>query len=56
MHIIALIDDVDVPEQILKHLKAWDPQPDTLAPAGLDPPLPQGETLSPTYHRVPDIA
>ncbi len=56
MRIIALIDDVDVLERILKHLKVWDPQPDTLTPAGPDPPLPQGETLSLTYHPVPDIA
>ena len=28
----------------------------TLTPAGPDPPLPQGETLSLTYHPVPDIA
>ena len=34
MRIIALIDDVDVVERILKHLKVWDPQPDTLTPAG----------------------
>ena len=40
------IDDVNVVERILKHLKVWDPQPDTLTPAGPDPPLPQGETLS----------
>ena len=53
MRIIALIDDVDVLERILKHLKVWDPQPDTLTPAGPDPPLPQGETLSLTYHPVP---
>ena len=56
MRIIALIDDVDVVERILKHLKVWDPQPDTLTPAGPDPPLPQRETLSLTYHPVPDIA
>jgi len=56
MRINALIDDVDVVERILKHLKVWDPQPDTLTPAGPDPPLPQGETLSLTYHPVPDIA
>lgn len=35
------------------HLKVWDPQPDTITPAGPDPPLPQGETLSLTYHPVP---
>ena len=29
MRIIALIDDVDVIERILKHLKVWDPQPDS---------------------------
>jgi len=42
--IIALINGVDVVEQILKHLKIWDPQPDTLTRAGPDPPWPQGET------------
>jgi len=34
----AFIDDVDVVERILKHLKVWDPQPDTLTPAGPDEP------------------
>jgi hypothetical protein len=49
-------DDADVVERILRHLDQWDPQPDTLTPAGPDPPLPQGETLPLTYHPVPDIA
>ena len=53
MRITALIDDVDMVERILKHLKVWDHQPDTITPAGPDPPLPQGETLSLTYHPVP---
>ena len=39
-----------------RHLDQWDPQPDTLTPAGPDPPLPHGETLPLTYHPVPDIA
>ena len=56
MRIIALIDDTDVIERILKHLKAWDPQPETISPAGPDPPLPQGETIPLTYHPVPDNA
>jgi 5-methylcytosine-specific restriction endonuclease McrA len=56
MRIIALIDDTDVVERILRHLKAWDPPPDTLTPAGPDPPLPASETLPLTYHPVPDIA
>jgi len=51
-----LIDNVDVVERILRYLDQWDPQPDTLTPAGSDPPLPQGETLPLTYHPVPDIA
>jgi len=38
MRIIALIDDVNVVERILKNLKVWAPQPDTLTPAGPDPP------------------
>ena len=54
--LIAVIDDVDVVERILRHLNQWDPQPNTLAPAGPDPPLPKGETLPLTYHPVPDIA
>jgi len=45
-----------VVERILRYLDQWDPQPDTLTPAGPDPPLPQGETLPLTYHPVPDIA
>jgi hypothetical protein len=56
MRVIALIDDAGVIERILKHLDAWDPQPDTLTPAGPDPPVPEGETLPLTYHPVPDIA
>ena len=42
--------------EVDKHLDAWDSQPDTLTPAGPDPPLPEGETLPLTYHPVPDIA
>jgi hypothetical protein len=56
MRIIALINEVDVVERILKHLKVWEPQPDTLTPAGPDPPSPQGVTLSLTYHPVPVVA
>ena len=56
MRIIALIDDVDVIERILKQPKVWNPRPDTLTPTGPDPPLPEGETQSLTYHPVPDIA
>ena len=40
MRIIALIEDADVVERILKHLNVWDPQPATLLPAGPDPPWP----------------
>lgn len=56
LRIMALIDDADVIERILKHLKLWLPLPDTISPAGPDPPWPQGETLPLTYHPVPDIA
>ena len=56
MPIIALIDDADVVERILRHLKLWDPLPEPISPAGPDPPWPQGETLGLTYHPVPDIA
>jgi len=56
LRIIALIDDADVVERILKHLKLWDPLPETISPAGPDPPWPHGETLPLTYHPVPDIA
>ncbi len=56
MRIMALIDDTDVIERILKHLNGWDPQPKTISPAGPDPPLPNGETLPLTFHPVPDIA
>ncbi len=38
MQILASHDDVDVVERILKHLKVWDPEPDTITPAGPDPP------------------
>lgn len=33
MRIIALIDEVDVIERILKHLRVWKPQPETRSPA-----------------------
>ena len=56
MRIIALIDDADVVECILTHLKVWDPIPDPISPAGADPPWPDGETLPLSYHPVPDIA
>ena len=56
MRIIALIDQAEVIERILRHLKLWIPAPVTRSAAGPDPPLPQGETLSLTYHPVPDIA
>ncbi len=56
MRIIALIDDGDVIERILKHLNVWDPPLEVLSPAGPDPPRPQGETIPLTYHPVPDIA
>jgi hypothetical protein len=56
MRIIALIEEADVIERILKHLKVWDPIPDTRSPAGPDPPCRQGETPPITYHPVPDIA
>ena len=36
--------------------KGWDPQPNTITPAGPDLTWPEGETLSLTYHPVPDIA
>lgn len=38
MRIIALIDDCDFIERILKHLNVWNPQPKTISPAGPDPP------------------
>lgn len=56
LRIIALIDDGDVIERILRHLNVWDPTPEALASTGPDPPLPKGETLPLTYHPVPDIA
>ena len=56
MRVIALIDDAGVLERILKHLDAWDPQPDTLTPAGPDPPLSRGETIPLTDHPLPDSA
>jgi hypothetical protein len=55
MRIIALIDDAGVIERIINHFNACDPPPDTLTPADLDPPVPEGETLPLTHHPVPDI-
>ena len=40
MRIIAVIDDVDVVERILRHLNQWDTQPDTITPAGPNPLFP----------------
>ncbi len=45
MRIIALIDNADVVERILRHLNLWDPPPETFHCAGPDPPVPKGETL-----------
>jgi hypothetical protein len=56
LRIIALIDDGDVIERILRHLDRWDPAPETITSAGPDPPLAETETLPLTYHPVPDIA
>ncbi len=56
LRVIALIDQAEVIERILKHLKVSDPMPGTISCAGPDPPLPKGETLPITYHPVPDIA
>ena len=56
MRIIALIDDGDVIERILKHLNMWDPPLAVLSPAGPDPPWPQGATIPLIDHPVPDIA
>jgi hypothetical protein len=52
MRIIALIDNADVIERILKHAKVWDPQPEIISPVGPDPPRPRVETLPITYHPV----
>ena len=55
MRIIALIDDADVVERILTHLKVWDPIPDPITPADPVSPWPKGDTLFLSYHPVPDI-
>ncbi len=56
MRIIALIDDANVVERILRHLKVREPIPEPISSAGPDPPWPDGETRPPTYHPVADIA
>jgi len=72
MRIITLIDDINVVERILKHLKVWDLVSDRLKSSSPDPPSatapgvalppaslpswPDGETLPLTYHPIPDIA
>ncbi len=56
MRIIALIDDADVVERILRHPKVWDPVHNPVKPSGPDPPWPDGETLPLTDRPVPDIA
>ncbi len=54
MRIIALIDERDVVERILKRLNLRDLPPETFHCAGPDPPAPKGETLPLTYHPVPE--
>lgn len=56
MRIIALIDERDVAERILKHLSVWDTPPEPRFSAGRVPPLPKGETLHRTSQPLPDIA
>lgn len=56
LRIIALIDDVDIIERTLKHLKVWHPRTENRSPAGPDPPGPKGETIPLSYHPVPDSA
>jgi hypothetical protein len=56
MHIIALIDNADVVDRILRHLNLWDPPPETFHCVGPDLPSPKGETIPLSYHPEPDIA
>ena len=56
IRIIALIDNAEIIERILRHLNLWDPPPETFHCAGPGPAVPKGETLPLTYHPVPDIA
>ncbi|MGH7945542.1 MAG: hypothetical protein ACREF9_11090 [Opitutaceae bacterium] len=54
MRIIALIDDAEVIERMLRHLAVCDPPPEPRSATG--PPVPKGETLPFTDHPLPDIA
>lgn len=45
MRIIALIDDADVIERILRHLNVWEPPPDPVIPKG--PDIRPGHTAKP---------
>jgi hypothetical protein len=56
MRIIALIDDIDVVERILKHLRFWHPRTENSATADPCPPRPEDETIPLTYLRIPNIA
>ena len=62
MNVIALIDDVDVIERILKHLGIWAPRQNALQyerPPPRDGPETGATKSAPnvlTYHPVPDIA
>jgi len=56
LRIIALIDDADVIERILRHLGRWDPPPEPITFTDPDPPVPKGETLPLAYHPVQGIA
>jgi hypothetical protein len=48
-HTMRILDDADVVKRILKHLKVWNPLPDS---AGRDPPWPQAPTKTVRGGRV----
>ena len=56
MRIIAVIDELAVIRNILKHLRLWNPTSEQQRHPTRDPPWPPGATIPITYHPVPDIA
>ena len=54
MQFLAVIEEEPVIEKILRHIKAWNPQPPLRAPPNDD--WPENSQIPLTYHPVPDIA
>jgi len=56
MRIIALVDEAEIFERILKQLKVWDAPPEPRSTGDPNPPLSKGETLPLSYQPMLGIA